>query len=497
MRWPPGEFRVGAFIRRLQRVNSFCCDTLFDSNPSTLAPRHSQAVDGNSSPLTTPQEIGVALSEYRMRRSLAPIALAVLVLGASSGALAQVAAGSPPQSDASVISQKALTLGAAMAQAQEGNPGIAAARNELRAAEGLRVQADALPNPVLDAQIEDQRRETRTTTVTVAQPIELGGKRSARIAAADRAVEIARLQLEARQTEVDANVTAAFFAALVAQERLTLAQTSLDLARRSTDAASKRVIAGKVSPVDETRARVAEAGVRIELLQAQGELKSSLEELRGAIGAGARIESLNGSALKTPTLLPVEAISMGVEAAPAVREARLEVRRAEALTQLERAKRIPDVTLTVGATRPNEMARNQAVVGISIPLPLFDTNRGNIQAALSQQDKSEDQARATEVRVRTEAMAARQRFETALAEVDALRTDVLPGAQSAFDAATKGFELGKFSYLEALDAQRTLLQSRAQYLRALADTHRAATDVQRLLGRSNEAIQPSQSLERP
>lgn len=438
-----------------------------------------------------------------MSRYVAPIALAILVLGnAAATAWAQPVRIPATQSesgtgDGQEARNSSLSLGAALAQAHNGNPVLAAALNEMRAAEGLRVQAGAIPNPTLDAQIEDQRRETRTTTVTLAQPIELGGKRAARIAAADRALEIARLQLEARQTEVDSNVTAAFFAALVAQERVTLAQASLDLAKRSSDAASKRVTAGKISPVDETRARVAEAGVRVELIQAQGELKTALEELRGAIGSGPRIESLNGSALRTPSLPPVEAITIGIDAAPAVREARLEIRRAEALTQLERSKRIPDVTLTLGATRPNEMARNQAVIGISIPLPIFDTNRGNIQAALSQQDKTEDLARATEVRVRTEALAARQRFETALAEVDALQGEVLPGAQSAFDAATKGFELGKFSYLEALDAQRTLLQSRAQYLRALADTHRAATDVQRLLGRSNVAVQSSQSLERP
>ena len=69
-----------------------------------------------------------------------------------------------------------------------------------------------------------------------------------------------------------------------------------------------------------------------------------------------------------------------------------------------------------------------------------------------------------------------------LAEVNVLQSEVLPGAQAAFDAATKGFELGKFAYLDVLDAQRTLLQARAQYLRALADAHRSITDLDRLLG---------------
>jgi len=430
-----------------------------------------------------------------MCRSFAPIVLTVLAF-ASGTSLAQSSpsAALPGATSGSMVPvASSLTLSAALSQALDGNPDLAAAQNEARAAEGARIQAGALPNPTLAAQIEDQRRETRTSTVTLSQPIELGGKRAARIAAADRAIEIAKSQLDAKRMDVRANVTAMFFAALLAQERVTLAQASLDLARRGSDAANKRVTAGKVSPVEETKAKVAEASVRLELVQAQGELRTSLEQLRGAIGPGPAIRAVDGNALQMPRSISVDQVAARVEATPAVREARLEIRRFEALAELERAKRIPDVTLTLGATRPTELSRNQAIVGISIPLPIFDTNRGNIQEALRRQDKAEDTARATELRVRTEAQSARQRLETSLAEVASLRDEVLPGAQSAFDAATKGFELGKFSYLEALDAQRTLLQSRSQYLRALADTHRSAAELYRLLGAEDTTASPSPS----
>ena len=87
-----------------------------------------------------------------------------------------------------------------------------------------------------------------------------------------------------------------------------------------------------------------------------------------------------------------------------------------------------------------------------------------------------------ELRLRADVGAARQRLLTASVEVEALQKEILPGAQSAFDAATKGFELGKFSYLDALDAQRTLLQARSQYLRSLAEAHKSVTDLDRLLG---------------
>ena len=50
-------------------------------------------------------------------------------------------------------------------------------------------------------------------------------------------------------------------------------------------------------------------------------------------------------------------------------------------------------------------------------------------------------------------------------------------------AATKGFEAGKFGFLDVIDAQRSLLQARARYLTALSTSHQAATAIDRLLGR--------------
>jgi cobalt-zinc-cadmium efflux system outer membrane protein len=73
-------------------------------------------------------------------------------------------------------------------------------------------------------------------------------------------------------------------------------------------------------------------------------------------------------------------------------------------------------------------------------------------------------------------------LEWAGTEARTIREQVMPGAQSAYDAATQGFELGKFNFLDVLDAQRTLFQAQAQYLRARGEAHRASADLDRLLG---------------
>lgn len=421
-----------------------------------------------------------------MCRFIVPFALALSAF-AGSNALAQgSSSGTPPvpnQAPLPVVpTSPPLTLAAAIQIALDGNPEIASSRREVEAMEGARVQAGVFQNPTLSVEVEDVRRDTRTTTVLLSQPFELGGKRGARIEAAERAIDVARVQLETKHADIRANVTAAFFATLISQDRVRLARASLELARTGSETAGKRVTAGKVSPVEETKAKVAEANVRLELVQARGELQTNLYQLRALTGPTVVFDAVDGNALQIPKPQAQETIEDRITNAPSMRQARLEVKRYGALSELEKAKRIPDITLNAGTMRSREVGRSQAVVGISVPLPIFDTNRGNITEALRRQDKAEEDARALELRLRADVGGARQRYVTTLAEVEALQSDILPGAQTAFDAATKGFELGKFSYLDALDAQRTLLQARSQYLRSLSELHRSITDLDRLLG---------------
>jgi cobalt-zinc-cadmium efflux system outer membrane protein len=160
-----------------------------------------------------------------MCRFFVPFALALTSL-TGSHALAQNKGGAavPPLAQATGTANLAvsrpLTLDTAIRTAFDGNPELSAARREVEAVQGARIQAGVFPNPTLNAQIEDLKRDTRTTTVLLSQPIEFGGKRGARIEAAERAIEVARAQLEARQADLRANVTAAFFAALIAQDRV-------------------------------------------------------------------------------------------------------------------------------------------------------------------------------------------------------------------------------------------------------------------------------------
>lgn len=420
-----------------------------------------------------------------MRRDLLLLGLAVLFFNPSYAQTVDTGRNGAYETRAAEPAAM-LTLKAALALALDANPELSAAGRELEAVEATITQAGVWPNPQISTLIEDTQRSTRTTTLQLNQPIELGGKRAARIEAAERGHDAVSADLDAKRADIRAAVMTAFFGVLIAQERLRLVESSVLLAQRATTAASQRVAAGKVSPVEETKARVAEAGVRVESFQAISELNIARNRLAATWGSPSpRFERVEGAVGTLPALPALEQLNTRLANAPNLLRAQLEVNRRQALTQVERTRRIPDVTVSLGAKRNEELGRNQAIFGISIPIPLFDRNQGNLLEALRRTDKARDELIATEVRLGGELAQAHERLNAARQEVDALQNEILPGAQSAYDAATKGFELGKFSFLEVLDAQRTLLQAKSQYLRTLTEGHRAAAEIERVLGNAS------------
>ncbi|MBQ5948084.1 TolC family protein, partial [Massilia sp. ST3] len=173
-----------------------------------------------------------------------------------------------------------------------------------------------------------------------------------------------------------------------------------------------------------------------------------------------------------------------LDAAPSMQRARAQVWHREALARVEQSRRIPDLTLIVGTRREGPEDRNQAVVGVSVPIPLFNRNQGAVLDALRRVDKARDEQEAERVRLHAELAQAHARLDAALDEAAVIAAEILPGAESAYRAASRGFELGKFGFLDVLDAQRTLFQSKNQYLNAAAESHRAAADIARLAGTS-------------
>ncbi|WP_336692872.1 TolC family protein [Delftia acidovorans] len=417
-----------------------------------------------------------------------PRALVVMAVLTACGAVqasepAYAAAPSAAPVSESATAGPPLDLQQALALALDGNPGLRAARQALAATEGAVLQSQARPNPELAWSQEDTRRSTRTLTMQLNQTLEVGGKREARMRVAERGRDLARAELAGAEAALRADVGTAFFGVLAAQQRVVLAGQTLEIASGAREAAARRVAAGKVAPLEETKARVAESGARLEQAQARSALRVARGQLQALWGERVRpFGQAEGAVDALPLLPELAALQQRIEQAPAVLRARQALEQSRATVDLERARRLPDPTVSLGVKRATEVGRNQLVVGVSVPLPVFDSNRGNQLQALRLADQAEEQLLATRVQLQARLFEARELLQASREQARQLAEEVLPTARTAYELASRGFALGKFAYLDVLDAQRTWSEARSQYLDQLLATHRAAADIDRLLG---------------
>lgn len=389
-----------------------------------------------------------------------------------------------------------VSLREAVALALLHSPELAASAWETRAREARMIQVGRPPNPTVGALAEDfgvtsvgstaggGAAVQRQTTLQLGQLIELGGKRSARIGLAAREKELAEWDYEASRISVLTSVTHAFIDVLVAQEMVAVTRQTATLVDQMQQSVGARVVAGVVSPIEETRAQVSAAAVRVEAERAERFLAAGRSRLASLWGrSDAAFPGVVGDLNRIVTLVPpIENLTARLGQNPDLARWTVEISRRQASLSLERSKRVPDVTLTGGYRQFTDLKTAAYVLGASFSLPLFDRNSGGIGEAQRRLNKAYEERRASEARAFAALAESYRALSSAHREVVVLRETILPGSRQAFEAVSEGYRLGKFGFLDVLDAQRTLISAETQYLRVVSEYHKAVADVERLIG---------------
>jgi cobalt-zinc-cadmium efflux system outer membrane protein len=395
-----------------------------------------------------------------------------------------------PLPDAPAEPTGVLRLQDALAAALLRNPELATDAYELRAREAARVQAGAYPNPTASLELEDfagsgEFRGVRSaqTTLQLGQLIELGGKRAARVGLASADRDLAAWDYEVRRIDVLSRTTNGFVDVLAAQERLRLADESLELARTVQRVASLRRREGLASPAEEIRAEIHVDIAGVEREHTEHELATARQALAATwAGETARFERAEGDLAVLPAVPSSAELERRLEASPDVARWQTELARRGALREQAKSARVPDLALSAGPRRLSGPEDTALVVGITIPLPLWNRNRGAIEEAEHRLAKVAAEARTARVRSATDLATAQVELLASTEEAHLLRTRVLPGIERAVDIMRSGYEGGRFAQIEVLDAQRARVEALEQYLRALTEAHHSAQRIERLTG---------------
>ncbi len=382
-----------------------------------------------------------------------------------------------------------LTLAGALALALQGNPELRAFSWEVRAAEARRLQEGLLPNPEISLEVEEfgGTRERSglggaQTTLTLSQLVQLGGKRPKRERAAAARAALAGWDYERKRLDVYFETARAFYGVLEAQERLALAEETLEVARRLRALSQERVKAGKVSPLEETKAALQAAVSRVALERARRDLDAARRRLSSSWGSpSARFSRAVGDFRALPPGVPsLEELQARLEKNPDLARWRDEMEFRKASLEAARAGRWPDLTLGGGVQWYDGGGERAFVLQASLPLVIFDRNQGKILEEERLLSKAASRRRSALVRSRAALASSHRAALESLESARLFRREILPAAERAFQTARRGYAQGKLDYLQVLDAQRTLLRVRSDYLDTLSSCRLAILKIERL-----------------
>ena len=385
------------------------------------------------------------------------------------------------------ISGPLLTLDQAVALAGGSAPAADAAAADVDAANAARRVAGLRPNPALAVEVENYAGtgpykgvNGADVTASVAIPLELGGKRQARIAVADAATHRARIAQAIAQADIRLQVSEAYIEASAAEVRLAIAADQFRIAGDTARAATIRVQAGRASPLEQERAEVArltaEAGVEKARRLADAARANLARRIGRPVTGPLDIAVLGGpgSAAMGPPKPTMATGTLALAAADANLGA------ADAGVRLAQSQRVPDLTVGPGVRRLEATNDVAAVFSVSVPLPLFNNGRAAVDQANAERRRADAQRRVTALDVEQQIGDAQVEAANAAAAARVASGPALSAAMEAARIARIGYREGKFGQLDLLDAERTLTDMRSASIEALASYQLAKARLERL-----------------
>ncbi len=395
-----------------------------------------------------------------------------------------------------------LTMRDALGRALVANPRLTAAERDVGIATGLKVQAGALPNPNLSFELDNalgsgpfKGLQSAETTLQLSQLVELGGKREARLAAGDAGIGTAVWQRRATRLEVLSETATAFIAVVSAQRRIQIFDEQISSLEQLIPLLQKRVQEGASSPAETLRAQVAADLFRVDRERAKTQLATARRDL--AILMGDSIPRFGAAAGRLAVIgqpPPFRSVVQAIEANPQLMRWTAVTAQRNADLILARLKRIPDVQISAGwrhfqetvefsGGQPFQFTNDNAVrLGVSVPLPVFDQNTGNIIAAEDALAKTGAERAINKLVLISVAGRAYDAVNGSLAELKLLRTSVIPNARSALETIQSGYLQGRFTLLELLDVRGSVLQALLREQEALQNFHVAVATIEGLVG---------------
>ena len=396
--------------------------------------------------------------------------------------------------------QNGVTADQAVVYALSHNGELNALKKEVAAASSLVKQASFRANPALEINTARQLDgKDNQIMVNGMWPLELGGRRAARIQVAQRELELRELSVADRERTLAAEVRAKFGQALAEILKLGSTEELLANSRRGYQLVQARVDEGRTPPLEQNMVLVEVNRLRSMREADEGRVEIALLNLRNAMGMTPEEPlQLRGDfdKLIDPLISVSEATSRALRNRPDLEAFRVAERLAEARISDARAQGRADASLNAGYQRMNssfpvmginDAGQTQAIAdvfnfvtfGVTVILPVRNKNQGAIAAAVAELAAAKQRREFAELTVRREVAAAYAQYERAARSMEIYRVGVKEQASSNLEVVRLTYELGSKTLLDYIAEQRRFIELQNSYIDSLLTTYLARVDVGR------------------
>jgi outer membrane protein, heavy metal efflux system len=371
--------------------------------------------------------------------------------------------------------------------AMERNPKLSQAAFAIDAARGKADQAGRMPNPTV--LVEGQELGDAMgpggiwTAPFFSQEFVTAGKLRLARAAANREADQATLQLHAQRFALIGAVRQGYFDVLTLQRRAEILGELVQLAEKSVDNTRRLLEARQAARLDLLQMEVELERIRAERDATQRELPAAFRKLAAAAGepdlpyrrlVGSLDAPLPDYSLEQTAAVVRENHPEAIAARVGVDKAQLQLRRAQ-------VERVPNVTVGGGYMRQNQNRSDDWAISVSLPVPLWNRNQGNIRAAQAQVGESASEAVRVENDLVERLAMAHREYAAARQKADRYRVAILPRAKESYELLLEAFRRGQFDYLKVLQAQRAVAEANLEYVKSLGEAWKGASAISGLM----------------
>lgn len=368
--------------------------------------------------------------------------------------------------------------------AQDISPNLREAVAAIEVARGQAIQSGLYPNPTVNWGSPQWAGSISQYFQFLTQEIVVAGKLRLNRSAGFRAVDQAEFAFLRARFDLLTTVRATFYSALASQRKVAILEGLVEIARKSQESAVKLKRGGEGTQPDVLLLDIELERARVALLNAQAMLTAAKRQLAAAVGAPTlAIRSVQGDLLANLPEYQYDFVREGVlENNSNIAVAEIEIDRLRILLKRARVEPIPNIFLQGGyqwqVPTPD---RNQGIFQISVPVPVYNRNQGNIRAARAGISRAAEALERLRNELAGQTADAVGRHLAFRQQVERYELQILPKAHETQDLAQKGYQQGQFDFLRLLAAQKTLVEANLNYISAQEGRWTTAAEIAGLL----------------